>query len=178
MKQWNRLEHRETDHMPAIVQPLRQRDADNILTWRYPPPYICYNPQPDDWLWLLDPDCHYYGLRNTQDTLLACCCLGREARVLGGDYASETALDVGLALRPDLLGQGQGAGLLQSVLAFARQTYQPALFRVTLAAFNHASLRLCSRAGFWQVRTFSSPIHKRGVYATEYMQMLRLGGAD
>jgi RimJ/RimL family protein N-acetyltransferase len=128
--------------------------ARNILTWRYAGCFALYNPQPADLFLLLDPANGYYGMVQADGELVGVCCLGREARVRGGPYDLETALDVGLALRPDLLGQGMGGPLLGALLAFAQQTARPACLRVTVAALNTPARRICQRAGFVSVRSF------------------------
>jgi RimJ/RimL family protein N-acetyltransferase len=140
---------------PALMlRPPTAPEASAIVGWRYPPPYTLYNPTSDDWLWLLDPGSRYFALLRAPDDLVGVGCLGRTARIDGGDYTSEPALDVGLCLRPDLLGQGLGAAALAALLAFARQRAAPSAFRATVAAFNQRSLRLCMRQGFWPVRRF------------------------
>jgi RimJ/RimL family protein N-acetyltransferase len=74
--------------------------------------------------------------------------------VVGGVYHHESALDVGLCLRPDLLGQGLGTAALAALLEYARREPAAACFRATVAAFNQRSLRLCARQGFRPVRRF------------------------
>jgi ribosomal-protein-alanine N-acetyltransferase len=42
-------------------------------------------------------------------------------------------------------------------LRFARETYSPPAFRLTVAAFNHRAIRVYERAGFETVVTFGAP---------------------
>jgi RimJ/RimL family protein N-acetyltransferase len=156
---------------PALtLRPVSEPEASAMLTWRYPPPYALYNPAPDDWLWLLYPGGGYLSLLRAPDELVGVACLGRAAQVAGGDYHHEPALDVGLSLRPDLLGQGIGTAALAALLDYARREREPASFRATVATFNRRSLRLCVQQGFRPVRRFcaSTPT---GTYT--FLQLVR-----
>ena len=73
-----------------------------------------------------------------------------------GSTRSEPALDVGLGMRPDLTGRGLGEEFVHAGLRFARETYSPPAFRLTVAAFNRRAIRVYERAGFETVETFGS----------------------
>ncbi len=156
--------------MPIIFQPISWRDAETILTWRYPPPLALYNPPSDYLLWLLDPDNRYHTIIDEAGQLIGFFCLGLDAQVPGGDYHAEEALDVGLGLRPDMIGRGLGTELLRAVLDFARQALNPPAFRVTVATFNGRAMRMCEKVGFRPVRTFAGAT-PQGIY--EFVQLLR-----
>lgn len=134
--------------MQFAFEPIHQRDAEHMLTWRYDPPFSLYNPNPDYIIWLLDPDNHYYTIRDANQQLSGFFCLGVEAQVYGGDYTSVDALDVGMGLRPDLISQGLGSLVFPYVLAFACREFAPPLLRVTVAQFNQRAMRMCQKAGF------------------------------
>jgi len=132
--------------------------ARAIATWRYDPPYEIYNVAPErieeEVRALLDPQNAYYAMVDERGSLVADCCFGRDAQVPGGDYTSD-ALDIGLGVRPDQTGQGRGHTFVEAVVEFARRTYAPAAFRVTVAAFNRRALRVWERAGFRPVQEFA-----------------------
>jgi ribosomal-protein-alanine N-acetyltransferase len=134
-----------------------EASARAIATWRYEAPYEIYNPAPEgvegEIQAFLDPRNAYHTITDEQGELLAYCCFGRDALVPGGDYGLE-ALDIGLGVRPDLTGRGRGLEFANAVLDFARRTYAPTTFRVTVAEFNKRALRVWDKAGFQQVQTF------------------------
>jgi RimJ/RimL family protein N-acetyltransferase len=146
-----------------IFNPLDTAAAQEILSWRYAPPYDIYNLSPQDAVAhlgaFLDPINGYCAMTDHAGALLAFCCFGAEARVAGYDYA-EPALDIGLGLRPDLAGQGHGLDYVNAVLAFARMTFGPPALRVTIAAFNQRAQRVWTRAGFRRVGAFARPSDK------------------
>jgi len=144
--------------MPLSCSPMDPVSARAVSTWRYDAPYEIYNVAPDrieeEVQALLDPQNAYYVLTDERGSLVAYCCFGRDAQVPGGDYTAD-ALDIGLAVRPDLTGQGCGHTYVDAVLGFARRTFAPAAFRVTVAALNRRALPVWERAGFRPVQEFA-----------------------
>jgi GNAT superfamily N-acetyltransferase len=136
---------------------MEEASARAILCWRYDPPYDVYNLDPDpkgtELGLLLDPDNRYYTLASEAGDLEAFCCFGPDAQVPGGDYAS-AALDIGLGVRPDLTGQGQGLAYALAVCDYARRTFAPTAFRVTVARFNRRAQRVWEKAGFVRGQAF------------------------
>jgi ribosomal-protein-alanine N-acetyltransferase len=133
------------------LAPIDRKAACAIIDWRYPPPYDLYNLDSDDdeqtVTALLDPDFAYYKITNAASELVAFCTFGIDARVPGGDYSAD-ALDIGLGIRPDLIGKGNGASFIRAVLEFARLAYHPKCFRVTIAGFNNRARQVWFNAGF------------------------------
>lgn len=157
--------------MKLRFEPMDEAAARAIHAWRYEPPYDLYNLGDEPLLGFLraflDPRNAYYSVFDEESGLVAYCCFGPDAQVPGGDY-DLLAVDVGLGLRPDRTGQGQGLSYAQAVLDFARRT--PAAlaaagplpdgaparlaFRVTVAAFNLRAQRVWEKAGFRVVQRF------------------------
>jgi RimJ/RimL family protein N-acetyltransferase len=143
--------------MSLTFDAMDEASARAIATWRYDAPYDLYNLDADDLPGavqaFMDPRNAYYVMVDGLEGLVAYCCFGPDAMVPGGDYGAP-GLDIGLGVRPDLTGQGRGLAFVSSVLAFARRTFAPEAFRVTIAEFNKRALRVWEKAGFRAVQTF------------------------
>jgi ribosomal-protein-alanine N-acetyltransferase len=136
-----------------------ETSARIILKWRYDPPYDVYNLRSDEADevvgYFLDPRNNFHRIMDESGNVVGCCSFGPDGQVPGGDYTAN-ALDIGLGLRPDLTGQGRGLDTVTSVLDFARCTFAPRAFRVTVAAFNRRAQRVWEKAGFQLVQTFQA----------------------
>lgn len=145
--------------MRFLFQPLKEPQARAILAWRYAPPYDVYDLGGGDVdavvRDLLRPEYAYYAMLSPQGELVAFCCFGADAQVPGGDYSAD-ALDIGLGVRPDRTGQGEGQVYVQTVLDCAQRTWSPHAYRVTIAEFNVRAQRVWEKAGFFRVQRFTS----------------------
>lgn len=143
--------------MKLTFEIIDEQTARYIRTWRYEPPYDFYNSEPEKLesalATLLNPENRYYTIWDESSAVIGYCCFGNEAQVPGGDY-SQSALDVGMELRPERTGQGQGTQIIQAVIALAQQNFQVSKLRVTIAAFNQRALRAWQKAGFETVSEF------------------------
>ena len=140
------------------IKPIDEARAREFLRWRYEPPYELYNMEADSAdevvQFLLDAHSGYYSITDERGDLVAFCCFGIDAQVPGGDYRA-AALDIGLGVRPDLTGRGQGSIYVDTVVDFARRTFQPPALRVTIAEFNGRARRVWEKAGFRPVQSFA-----------------------
>ena len=159
--------------------PITADEASTVLRWRYHD--LTYLLQPNaehfdrDLAAMLRPDYHYYAVSDAggaDGALVGFCCYGEDAQVVGGDYTSP-ALDVGLGLRPDLVGQGRARDFLQAVLDWGAELFAPDLFRCTVAAANRRSQRMFARAGFMTVQRFAAP----EISQLEFIVMVRVAAA-
>ena len=100
--------------MKFKFQPLEKHHALAILTWRYPPPYDIYNFQAEthqtDLNYLLDPDNAFFVILNPHNQLDGYCSFGTDGQVPGGSY-TDSALDIGMGLRPRFSGPGSWQNL-------------------------------------------------------------------
>ena len=148
-----------------VIHPITADEAHTIADWRYPIPYDVYNVSGDPSSFLI-PDHHYHSVF-LRDELAGFFCLGQDARVPGGSY-DDQALDIGLGMRPDLIGQGLGSAFFGAVLAFI----PPTPLRLTVAAFNERAKRLYERFDFHVSHRFC------GKDGLTYLQMVRPLSAD
>jgi RimJ/RimL family protein N-acetyltransferase len=150
-----------------------------VLRWRYHDLTHLIQPNAEnfdnDLAALLRPDFHYYAVRDAGDArgaLVGFCCYGEDAQVSGGNYTAP-ALDVGMGLRPDLVGQGRACAFLQGVLDWGAANFAPEMFRCTVAAANPRSQRMFARAGFVIVQRFAVP----ELVDLEFIVMVRVAAA-
>lgn len=141
------------------IHPISRAAAEEIVTWHYPPPYEIYNTPLEERdtaiAYFLNPDNRCFILQNENGWILGYGSVGVDAQVPGGDY-QEPALDLGIGIRPDLTGQGQGKQFLAALAAYAQaQEPPPQRLRVTIAAFNERAQRLVRGYGFVEVQQFT-----------------------
>jgi ribosomal-protein-alanine N-acetyltransferase len=143
------------------LKPITREDALAISRWRYDGPYSIYDGDPTSVDALLRPHFFYHSVYDERGDLAGYFCFGEDARVRAGRrlgvYDGESALDIGLGMRPDLTGQGLGEDFVRAGLRFAREAYSPPAFRLTVATFNRRAISVYERAGFEAVETFGGP---------------------
>lgn len=142
------------------VAPLTPEHARDLCTWRYDPPYDCYDMTDADPEWLLQPESGFHALL-AGDRLVGFRSYGADGQVPGWEY-DDTALDTGGGLHPRLVGQGLGRHAISAGLAFGRARFAPAAFRVTVASFNARALHTVESLGFERVGRFAAARDGRG----------------
>jgi len=147
--------------MELTIVPLNLSAARQVAGWRYPPPYDVYDigEEPLALATMIRPGAGYHAILAGEE-LVGFCCFGEEARVPGGDY-SAPAVDVGLGVRPDLTGRGQGRHVFDAVTLFAERAFRPPALRLTVAAFNKRAIRLYQNAGFRETERFAATFSGR-----------------
>jgi GNAT superfamily N-acetyltransferase len=132
--------------MTVRFEPLRLADAWVIGGWRYDPPYDAYNLDRLNLVMMVLMKRSYarlgqehYGVWSDGGDLVGLFSFAR---------AGKEGITVGLALRPDLAGKGNGLAFMQAGLAFARRRYAPKFFQLTVAEFNQRAIKVYERAGF------------------------------
>jgi RimJ/RimL family protein N-acetyltransferase len=155
---------------------ITEQEAIEVLHWRYDDLTVMLQPveqnYEEDLAALMLPEYNYYAVRDAADELVGFCCYGEDAQVVGGDYTAP-ALDVGMGLRPDLVGQGRAQGFLQAVLDWGSLHFAPEMFRCTVAAANPRSQRMFARAGFMAVQRFAAS----SVIDLDFIVMVRVAEA-
>ncbi len=137
--------------------PIKDDDVRQYVSWQYEPPYDIYNENPaqaeEIVAYYRDPQFQAHSIMDANGRLVGICSFGPDGRVPGGRYVHD-AIDIGLAIRPDLTDQGNGHIFIQAVLDFAWKQFNPRTCRVTIAAFNKRAQRVWQKAGFVQVEQF------------------------
>lgn len=145
--------------MQLQIVPIHETQVQQLVCWRYAPPYEVYNLDPNSdeatLVYFLDPANAYHAILDESGEMVGFCSFGADGQVPGGDYSS-AALDIGMGMRPDLTGHGHGATFRDAVIAFALDNYTPPTLRVTIADFNQRAKRVWEKAGFEAVQRFRS----------------------
>ncbi|MDM5187874.1 GNAT family protein [Bacillus sp. DX4.1] len=63
-------------------------------------------------------------------------------------------VDIGLGMRPNLTGNGNGLEFLMAGLAFVQEEYSPENITLSVATFNERAIKVYKKAGFEAVGTF------------------------
>ena len=154
--------------MSLVFTPMTEADARAILACRYEGQYAVYNSPDaalghdfDPLVELLDPGSPHFAVRESNDATdvpplgffgygSACEVSAAETQGLATPYLlrPDGSATIGLGLRPDLTGQGRGLALVKAGLAYARDHYHPALFRLYVFEWNQRAIRVYERAGF------------------------------
>ena len=149
--------------MNYTFSPLTQRQAEQIAyEWQYDGPFAFYDMPnaEDDLAEFLNPEErteHYFAVLNGEELI--------------GYYVFEPnaeVVDVGLGMRPDLTGQGNGMAFLDAGLAFVMDRYAPKQIELAVATFNERAIRLYTKSGFEPVERFQQATNG-GSY--EFMKM-------
>lgn len=140
--------------------PMSHQYAKVIATWTYPEPYSLYNMDDDEETLEELMDGSYYAALDEKEELIGFICTGEAARVPGGYvagiYNNEEKIDIGLGLRPDLTGSGQGGLFLKESLSFIRNLTNQSQLQLVVATFNERAIKVYERAGFQKGITFLS----------------------
>ena len=165
---------------PFLLRPFTEDDARALVGWRYDGPYAFYDPAAEDLPAILAELPAYAAAEDGWGALAGFFVFGAGARVPGGERAGlypPGALDVGLGLRPDLVGRGLGAGFVAAGLAYVRGRVAPppARFRLSVAAWNLRAVRAYERAGFRPGPRFTSPVRGK---ETAFLLMTTPPAAD
>ena len=122
-----------------------EEHARAVSAWHYEPPYDFYDlaSDPDDAAELFDP-----AFRPRYRAVL-----GAEGSLDGFWYFRPDGdeVEVGLGLRPDLIGRGLGGAFAGAALDYARREWAPRRFRLAVAAWNERAIRVYERLGFEEV---------------------------
>jgi len=134
------------------IGPMTKDQAQEINTWSYEKPYDLYSfsGEERDMNELLDGS--YYSCCDSNGELIGYFCYGKNAQVPGGYkaglYNGNKSLDIGLGMKPSLVGQGLGKDFLRHGLNFGKTRFNPEKFRLSVATFNKRAFTLYENTGF------------------------------
>lgn len=139
----------------VVIRPLTEEDRAEIARWHYGGELSIYDPGVGA-TELRAPD--HVAFAAPDEGLIGYGTLGAEARVRGGDYRDTTKIvDLGIGLRPVLVGKGRGAEALRVLIAYAEQQHASGRCRATVASANGRATALVVRLGFRPTHRFERP---------------------
>lgn len=150
---------------------LTTEDLRAISGWTYDDAWSVYDADG-----VLDPTVGYWAVVRTDppdnDELIGFLCLGVEARARGM-VKDQDLLDLGVGMRPDLVGHGLGATFGAAAVEFAVARAGAAhSLRAVVQDWNTRSLRVAERLGFRRTGT-----HVVGAVTFVVLERPPLGGA-
>ena len=92
----------------------------------------------------------HYACIDTDGALIGYYCFGEDARIptIEENVYDDSFLDVGLGLRPDLCGKGNGLAFFNNGLDYAQKTFHTNCFQLSVAVFNERAIKVYQKAGF------------------------------
>ncbi|GCE30676.1 N-acetyltransferase [Dictyobacter alpinus] len=154
------------------------QDAHTIAQWRYEEPYSIYNldAASDGYLQeMLEPRSPHYSIKDEQGELIGFANFGTSAQVWGSEvpalYGENNIITIGIGMRPDLTGKGQGSVFLKAILTFTREKFAPDQVRLFVLPFNQRAIHLYEKMGFRRVGSYmqESKLHGK----REFIEMSR-----
>ncbi|SOC39811.1 GNAT family N-acetyltransferase [Ureibacillus acetophenoni] len=150
------------------VKKMEPTYAEEILSWKYEPPYDFYNNELNDESLSELLNNEYKAIVNNQNEVIGFFCVGNSAQVpVGhqfGAYASPFP-DIGLGMKPTLTGKGNGTNFFSFVLEQIQKEHGLPI-RLTVAKFNQRAIRLYEKFGFAKKIEFKSK-------TTEFITMIK-----
>ncbi|MCX6019332.1 MAG: GNAT family N-acetyltransferase [Chloroflexi bacterium] len=147
--------------MTLQIKPLDELMAREMVAWRYESPYDVYNFSSDEAAiadvvkYYADSKNSAYAMTDSEHGLIGFCSFGEDAKVGGGDYTVD-ALDLGMGIRPDMTGQGNGTVFALKTVDFAIARFKPNRLRVAVAKFNRRAQKVWQNIGFVMTVEFTS----------------------
>ena len=105
-----------------------------LMTWHYQPPYDFYDLAADP----LDEATTHLVLGDD----------GRVEAFWSFEQPEDGVVEIGIGLRPDLVGRGLGERFLRDELDYARERFAPHTFRLYVTEWNARAIALYERLGF------------------------------
>jgi RimJ/RimL family protein N-acetyltransferase len=122
------------------VRQLEPDERAEVRAWEWP-------DSPLEWVCVGQPGHDDFAIVDENDTLVGYCSFGPHAMIppLHGD---ERFADVAWGMRPELVGQGNGAAFIRVIAEHGRGQYPGRLVRAQIRWDNSRSLTAATRAGF------------------------------
>ncbi|BAH42286.1 MULTISPECIES: GNAT family N-acetyltransferase [Brevibacillus] len=129
---------------------LTQEQAENIaFNWHYDGEYSFYDMEADkeDLDEFLNPE-------ERGDSTFAVTKENELFAFLSISKVTDRIFDIGLGMRPDLTGKGNGIEFVRAGINFIQSEFKPEKITLSVATFNQRAIKLYRKVGFKDVKTF------------------------
>lgn len=145
--------------MSLIINKMTQNHAVEVLCWKYDKPYDVYNHVLTSHAILELLSNRYFAvLRQDSAEIIGYFCIGKSAQVTLDDHADvydeDDSVDIGIGMKPELTGKGNGFEFFSCILRFVEENYSGKNVRLTVASFNKRAIHLYRKFGFLEVKNF------------------------
>lgn len=134
--------------MPFIK--MTKEYANKISLWQYDGEYAVYSFAQNDET--IDDLCNgdYYAFVDNNKEISGYLCSGKSAQVplVEANRYSENLTDIGIGMRPDLCGKGNGRNFFKEAVTFIKGENSITGFRLTVAVFNKRAIHLYEKLNF------------------------------
>ena len=157
--------------MDYIFQKMTQEQAETIaFIWKYENEYSFYNMTADeedlkDFLNSELRENSHFSVYKDNELIGFFTFNIKEPRIV----------NIGLGMKPQLVGKGEGLNFLLAGMEYAKNKYSPLFFSLIVAAFNLRAIKVYERAGFIKTETFIQETNG-GKY--DFIKMLYLVNKD
>ncbi|EFH88914.1 GNAT family N-acetyltransferase [Ktedonobacter racemifer] len=143
------------------VRPMNRENALIVQSWRYEGPYAVYNWTEDSKAALcemLNQHSPYYSVHDEQEEIVGFFCFGTSAQPWISKSASlkdcDGIIDIGLGMRPNLIGRGYGLSFASTGVSFAQTSFSIETLRLFVRSFNTRARHVYAQAGFMPIKIF------------------------
>ncbi|WP_353947610.1 GNAT family N-acetyltransferase [Sporolactobacillus sp. Y61] len=136
--------------MDYQFQVMNQQQAEEIAyNWHYEGIYAFYDMEsdPEDLAEFIDSEKRgesCYAVIENQ-TLIGFLSVSR---------VDTTTVEIGLGMKPELTGHGQGLSFVQACIEWTRKQHAPKTIMLSVATFNQRAVKVYEKAGFQPVETY------------------------
>ncbi|WP_133580097.1 GNAT family N-acetyltransferase [Aureibacillus halotolerans] len=127
----------------------QEQAMDIAYKWHYDGDYSFYDMEADkeDLEEFVDP-------KKRGDTMYSVTMYNELVGFFSVYKGEDSTFDIGLGMRPDLTGKGEGVKFLNAGIAFVKSEFKPKKITLSVATFNQRAIKLYRKVGFIETTTF------------------------
>lgn len=130
--------------MDYIFNIMTQEQAETIaFTWHYEGDYSFYDMEADQ-----EDLAEFLNSEARGDTIYAVTSEGELIAFLSVTKVNSDTFDIGLGMKPNLTGRGQGEQFLRAAIDFIRSKYPVEKITLSVATFNQRAIKVYRKIGF------------------------------